>query len=158
MRSSANAPISMSITLGAISCCRNNTRRAEQRWPALLKAERITSFTTCSASAELSTIIAFWQPVSAISGTMAPSRAARARCSWVAVAVEPVKTTPLTRAARFDQQRRLSEQVGAGDGAAAVPFTGGGCGGGQRMLDGGRVRQRDGAEQAAAIGRIVNRP
>ena len=38
-----------------------------------------TSSATCSSSAEESTIIALMPPVSAISGTIAPSRAASAR-------------------------------------------------------------------------------
>jgi hypothetical protein len=37
-------------------------RSAEQRWPALSNAERSRRPTTCSGSAELSTIIAFWPP------------------------------------------------------------------------------------------------
>ncbi len=61
------APASSSSTRGAMSSCTNSTRSAEQRWPAALKAEVTASFTTCSGSAELSTIIAFWPPVSAIS-------------------------------------------------------------------------------------------
>ena len=35
------------------------TRKAEQRWPALWKAEEMTSRVTCSGSADESTIIAF---------------------------------------------------------------------------------------------------
>ena len=53
----------------AASSCRHSTRSAEQRWPALSNAEATTSATTCSASADESTSIAFWPPVSAISGT-----------------------------------------------------------------------------------------
>jgi hypothetical protein len=44
----------------------------EQRCPALSKAEARTSATTCSASAEESTIIAFCPPVSAMNGTIGP--------------------------------------------------------------------------------------
>ena len=44
-----------------------------QRWPAESKAELSTSNTTCSASADESTTIAFWPPVSAISGMVWPS-------------------------------------------------------------------------------------
>ena len=54
-------------------------RSAEQRWPALLNAEASTSATTCSGRAEESTSIAFSPPVSAMKGTMGPSRAASAR-------------------------------------------------------------------------------
>ena len=42
-------------------------RSAEQRWPALSNADDSASATTCSGSAELSTIIAFCPPVSAMS-------------------------------------------------------------------------------------------
>ena len=66
------APISMAITRSAISSCRYSTRSAEQRCPALVKAEAIASSTTCSGSAVESTTIALTPPVSAISGTMAP--------------------------------------------------------------------------------------
>ena len=54
-------------------------RSAEQRWPVLWNAETITSSITCSGSAEESTSIAFSPPVSAISGTIGPERAASAR-------------------------------------------------------------------------------
>ena len=57
----------------------------------------MTSATTCSPKAEESTIMAFWPPVSAISGTMAPGRAARAWLIARAVSVEPVKATPPMR-------------------------------------------------------------
>ena len=57
-----------------MSSCRYSTRSAEQRWPALSKAEVSTSATTCSGSADESTIIAFCPPVSAISGTIGPGR------------------------------------------------------------------------------------
>ena len=66
------APMSISITRSAISSCRYSTRSAEQRWPALVKAEVMTSSTTCSGSAVASTTIAFTPPVSAIRGTIAP--------------------------------------------------------------------------------------
>ncbi len=67
---------------------------AEQRWPALWNAEEMTSRVTCSGSAELSTIIAFWPPVSAMNGMIGPSRSASVRLIMRAVSVEPVKTTP----------------------------------------------------------------
>ena len=65
-------------TASAPSSCTQSTRSAEQRWPALSNAEATTSFTTCSASADESTSIAFWPPVSAISGTGRPSSFKRA--------------------------------------------------------------------------------
>ncbi len=46
---------SASSGCGCHILCRHSTRRAEQRWPALSKADVITSPTTCSASAEEST-------------------------------------------------------------------------------------------------------
>ena len=58
------------------------------------KADAITSRVTCSGSAVESTIIAFSPPVSAISGTIAPLRAAKWRLMVSAVAVEPVMATP----------------------------------------------------------------
>ena len=54
----------------------------------------MTSRVTCSGSAELSTIIAFWPPVSAMNGMIGPSRSASVRLIIRAVSVEPVKTTP----------------------------------------------------------------
>ena len=80
-----------------MSSCTHRTRSAEQRCPALLNADCTASITTCSGSAELSTIIAFRPPVSAISTGIAPSRAARLRWMSCAVSVEPVNTTPATR-------------------------------------------------------------
>ena len=81
----------------ATSSCTNSTRAAEQRWPALSKAERTASRTTCSGSAVESAIMALMPPVSAMNGTMAPRRSASA--FWIAHAVsfEPVKATPLMR-------------------------------------------------------------
>ena len=81
----------------AISSWTNSTRAAEQRWPALSKAEARTSRTACSGSAEESTIIALMPPVSAMSAGMAPSRAASARLMRSAVSFEPVKATPPMR-------------------------------------------------------------
>ena len=60
-------------------------RSEQQRWPAERKALSHTSSTTCSGSAVESTIIAFSPPVSAMKGTIGPSRAASAR--WIARAV-----------------------------------------------------------------------
>ena len=54
-----------------MSSCTNSTRAAEQRWPALSKAERTQSRTTCSGSALESAIMALMPPVSAMKGTMA---------------------------------------------------------------------------------------
>ena len=95
--SSAVAAFSMAMIRSAISSCRHSTRKAEQRCPAESKAELRTSATTCSASAELSTISAFWPPVSAISGIgspSAPSLCASARWMIRATSVEPVNNTP----------------------------------------------------------------
>ena len=94
MTSSSMAPAIISSTGSAISSCRNNRRSAEQRWPALMNAELTTSSTTCSGRAVESTIMAFRPPVSAISGTIAPPRAATLRLMVRAVAVEPVIATP----------------------------------------------------------------
>jgi hypothetical protein len=62
-----------------MSSCRQSSRSAEQRWPAEPNALVSTSVTTCSASAELSTIIALMPPVSAMNGMIGPGRAARDR-------------------------------------------------------------------------------
>ncbi|MNC71198.1 hypothetical protein D3C75_1220920 [compost metagenome] len=72
IRHSAIAPRSIFRVWSAMSSCRHSTRRAEQRCPALSKAEDTTSTTTCSVRAEESTIIAFMPPVSAISGVGRP--------------------------------------------------------------------------------------
>ena len=90
----------MASIRSATSSCRQSTRSAEQRWPALSKAEAIASATTCSASAELSTTRAFCPPVSAISGTGRPSgprRSASCRAISRATSVEPVNITPQMR-------------------------------------------------------------
>ena len=57
--SDAMAPLSICSTSSAISDWINNTRRAEQRCPALWKADIITSSTTCSGRALESTTIQF---------------------------------------------------------------------------------------------------
>ena len=54
-------------------------RSAEQRCPAEPNAERITSSTTCSFSAVVSTNMPFSPPVSAMKGRIGPGRAASAR-------------------------------------------------------------------------------
>ena len=59
-----------------------------------MNADAITSSTTCSGNAVESTSIAFSPPVSAINGTIAPSRAANARLMCSAVDVDPVIATP----------------------------------------------------------------
>ena len=88
---------------GATSSCTHKTRSAEHRWPALSNADTSASATTCSESAELSAIIAFWPPVSAIS-TGSSARGASARAMPRATSVEPVK---ITRGhARIGDQRR----------------------------------------------------
>ena len=94
--SSASAPLSIVSVRSAISSCRHRTRSAEQRWPALSKAEAMTSATTCSASADESTIMAFCPPVSAMSGIGLPCRDRRvASCRWIrrATSVDPVNIT-----------------------------------------------------------------
>ena len=82
----------------AVCSGRHSKRSAEQRWPALLNADVSASRTTCSGSAELSTIIALTPPVSAISVASGPSRAASAELIARAVSTEPVNATPATRA------------------------------------------------------------
>ena len=94
--SSLAAPWIISTTWSAMVACTHSRRRAEQRWPALRKADCITASLTCSGSAVLSTTMALMPPVSAISGTMAPSLAARVRLMILATWVEPVNTTPAT--------------------------------------------------------------
>ena len=69
------APCSMRSTRSAMSSCRQSSRSAEQRWPAEPNALVSTSVTTCSARAELSTIIVLIPPVSAMNGKS--DRAAR---------------------------------------------------------------------------------
>ena len=96
IRNSASAPFSIASVRSATSSCKHRMRSAEQRWPALSKAEAMTSATTCSASAELSTIIAFCPPVSAISGIGRPARDRRvASWRWIsrATSVDPVNIT-----------------------------------------------------------------
>ena len=57
---------------------RGTMRSAEQRCPALWKAEARISRTACSGSALESAIMALRPPVSAMKGTMAPRRSASA--------------------------------------------------------------------------------
>ncbi len=87
--SSAIAPFSMASVRSAMSSCRQSTRSAEQRWPAESKADSSTSPTTCSASAEESTISAFWPPVSAMSGIGRAVRAEALRRARVESAARP---------------------------------------------------------------------
>ena len=117
-RSSASAPCSMCSTPSAMSCCRHSTRSAEQRWPAESKAEASTSPTTCSGSAVESTIIAFWPPVSAISGTL-PPRSASLRLISAATSVEPVNITPRTRASATSAAPTVSPRPGSSCSTAA---------------------------------------
>ena len=91
-----------------MSSGRHSRRSAEQRWPALLNADVSASRTTCSGSAELSTIIALTPPVSAISVASGPSRAASAELIARAVSTEPVNATPATRAIA---EQRLAERA-----------------------------------------------
>ena len=99
--------------------CSSSRRSAEQRWPAERKALVTTASTTCSGSAVLSTIIALMPPVSAISGTMAPSLAASARLMWRATAVEPVKHTPAVRASATSARRRSRHRRAAARSASS---------------------------------------
>src|SRR5471030_2575751 len=119
--SSCIAPLSILMVLSAISSCRNSTRSAEQRWPALSKADEIASCTTCSGSADESTIMAFWPPVSAISGISADSctaRLASVRLISCATSVEPVKITPLTRGSSHRRAPTTSPRPGKNCSAA----------------------------------------
>mmetsp|Transcript_15822 Transcript_15822/g.25810 ORF Transcript_15822/g.25810 Transcript_15822/m.25810 type:complete len:236 (+) Transcript_15822:741-1448(+) len=97
--SSSMAPATSCSTRGAISSCRSSRRRAEHRWPALRKAEATASRAACSGRAVESTIIAFSPPVSATKTAIGPSRAARVRFIFWAVAVDPVKATPASSGA-----------------------------------------------------------
>ena len=116
MRHSAIAPRSIFSVWSATSSCKHSTRRAEQRWPALSKAEASTSTTTCSVSAEESTIMAFMPPVSAISGVGRPCasrRVAMLRCSREATSVEPVNITPRTRLSEVSLAPTVSPRPGS---------------------------------------------
>ena len=95
----------------AMSSCTNSTRNAEQRWPALPKAESTMSSTACSMSAELSTIMQFCPPVSAMSVAIGALRAARVRLMAHAVSVDPVKTTPAQRQNRSPAPAPLSSPL-----------------------------------------------
>ncbi len=111
----------MVMVLSAISSCRHRMRKAEQRWPALSKAELITSCTTCSGKAEESTIMAFCPPVSAISAMSEFSSAARrasVRLINCATSVEPVKITPRTRASAVSLAPTVSPLPGSNCSAA----------------------------------------
>ena len=72
-------------------------RSAEQRWPALWKAEARMSRTACSGSAVESTIMALRPPVSAISMASGAAVSASWRSISLATSVEPVKQTPAMR-------------------------------------------------------------
>ena len=113
---SAMAPLSMVSTRSATSSCTHSTRRAEQRWPALSKAEATTSITTCSVSAEESTIMALRPPVSAISGMVRPwasRRPAMLRWRMPATSVEPVNITPRTRSSPTRRAPTVSPRPGS---------------------------------------------
>ena len=96
IRNSSMCPLNNSITRGAISSCRQSSRSAEHRWPALLNDDVIVSSTTCSGRAVVSTNIAFCPPVSAIIVAIGPSLAASAWLICLAVSIEPVIATPDT--------------------------------------------------------------
>ena len=117
-------------------------RSAEQRCPALLNADVSVSRTTCSGSAELSTIMAFTPPVSAISAASGPSRAASAELIARAVSTEPVNATPATRASPSSAS------------PSARPSPGRNCS--ARRRNAGLLEQRDGArgDQRALLGRL----
>ena len=137
----------------ATSSCRNSTRSAEQRWPALSKAEASASSTTCSGSAEESTIMALRPPVSAISLTIGPSRAASARLMAMPVSVPPVKATPSTRGSltsaaptRLAPARQKMQHVGRNAGLMQQPHR---AGRDQRRLLGGLGHHRVAGRQRA---------
>ena len=76
---------------------------------------RRTSATTCSTSADESTIIAFWPPVSAISVTARPrlsTRPATLRCRMRATSVEPVNITPIVLASSTSAAPTVSPRPG----------------------------------------------
>ena len=92
----------MASTRSATSSCRQSSaqRRAALAGAVEGRGERHRA-TTCSARAEESTTRAFCPPVSATSGTGRPSGFRRSRKRrWIsrATSVEPVNTTPRTRA------------------------------------------------------------
>ena len=109
--SSRIAPSSIASISGATSSCTHRRRSAEHRWPALSNADTSASATTCSESAELSTIIAFWPPVSAIS-TGSSSRGASSRAMPRATSVEPVKITAATRGSATSAAPTVSPRPG----------------------------------------------
>ena len=95
-------------------------RSAEQRWPALWNAEITTSSTTCSGSAEASASIALTPPVSAMSGTIGPARAASAALMRRAVSTEPVKAIPAMRGSATSGAPTVSPSPAAR--IAGMPF------------------------------------
>ena len=116
MVASSMAPFSMATMRSATSACRHSTRNAEQRCPAESKADAITSCTTCSASADESTMSAFCPPVSAISGTGWPSGFRRsASVAWMlrATSVEPVNSTPRVRASATSDAPTVAPSPGS---------------------------------------------
>ena len=84
MTSSSIAPAIISMTRGGdVFLQAQDAQRRAALAGAVERREITASLTTCSGSAELSTIIAFWPPVSAISGTIgdrARRASARSRC------------------------------------------------------------------------------
>ena len=120
--SSSTAPRNISSRRSAASSCTHSRRSAEQRWPALSKADDTMPATACSIRAEESTSIAFWPPVSAISGTTWPRvvrRRLSERCSSRATSVEPVNTTPFTRGSSTNAAPTLSPRPGSNCSAPA---------------------------------------
>ena len=109
------APFSILTKVGALSSCTHSTRRAEQRCPALSKAEFTASMTTCSVNADESTIIAFWPPVSAINGIGCPvglRRWATVFCKILATSVEPVNIMPWIRSSWLSLAPTVSPRPG----------------------------------------------
>ena len=117
MRSSRIAPSSIGSTRSAMSSCTHRTRSAEQRWPALSNADVSASATACSGNAELSTIIAFWPPVSAIS-TGSSRRSASVRLMSCATSVDPVNSTPAIRGSATSAAPTVSPRPGSSCNAA----------------------------------------
>ena len=117
-------------------------RSAEQRWPALWKAEARMSRTACSGSAVESTIIAFRPPVSAIS--MASGAAVSASCALDQLGDVGRAGEADAGDARIGGQRRADRRPVAGQQLEHV------------FRHAGLVQQRDGArgDQRRLLGRL----
>ena len=136
-----------------MSSCRHRMRSAEQRWPALSNADASTSATTCSDSAELSTIIAFWPPVSATS-TASSARSASVRL--IALRHRGRAGEQDAGDARIGDQRRADrlaapgQQLQRGRRHAGAMEEAHGGGGDQRRLLGGLGEHRIAGRQRGA--------